>query len=1759
MSEGGGLLSMMKGWAKFKPPPNFVQKEEQLKTMDPGEKLSMAYVMEQLDILIKNSTGSMKSQFEYVKADLIIDQKKNAYAEEFIEEFILWILGRSCKNVRYEHQEFNPNGQRVIDVDDPKEVTPWGNTPYTHLDDVKDFLDQIVDNRMAAIKYITKLKLRYPRNLADLWFWWKYIVHKQGVDGAIINYARWLEPYDFIPPDKVPYDPQTGDPQYIYYGGTDKWQDPQVRVGTSPDVDDYNLVNPNPPPYNPERAKYLTEQLFTDMNAGLSGNLTLDEFMEQYSMTFHLTIERNAYAFCKMDLENIKTRIEADIMKSNIPIEEKQNLLLRMGFYNQPDQRTADISELTLLLKTHLARGVNAAIPNIINNNNNTNFVDTTPILREIKQAVENGSVNLWGALNSLYSQMGTIGSSLAWDSNNTMNFRNWMYGAINGINNSINSKNTELKVVVENMSNIPPAPPIVDVVQQVQPLQENKNIVDEMMKTEAPVDLSGLEKTITDLTSAISMSTKTGQDILTELREYIKNAPESGASKGEIGVLFNSIVDRVNSSSSSYFKAMMRDLKRSYGSNEVKASGISSASMQDLALLQNQMITLQQQRLSDTEKINSLSTKYMQLQGERDAMKEQGDKLNAVGNQLFKDKQTFENLSKEQAEEIIRLREENLKLSSISRSGGELSAEAKAKFEENEKEITNLKNANTVSVNQNKELALKISTQAEELKRAQQTLNNAITNHELKTSELDKQLSDSRKTIDSLTSTIEQAKLNWQSSINSLNSKYQAELKGASEGIKAQLAAQYNADKAALEAAMKKDLESQKAASSAKIESANSSMITITENIIQMGKEKDDAEAAFRQHSESTRQREKEIEDIMNFDISLLDDAVELSVGGIPMEKKTYDPRDEPGYSERDEDLEYQENIISHESMLSDWDNVAEQKEAENFILSVINTEEETGGLKVEKNEESYWDYFINKKSKKPGMKRNSSPEREKGGMTLEDRLDIHKHKLERMQKAGPAPDLSEVDMEWEETGDLKMKGPPQYWDYIDKKIKKIEENKKRSELRLSMANALVNNDATTLLQIDEAAKSKWSQRRDPKWSPNEKTASAWASNKPLNPILADPSTGELKTLDAIQSDQGKLSEVAAMLTELIEEDEETLSELKRKKSSIQFAKEKYTNSDFITDDDPVQKIEEMKNAPSQSISERLKQIIAQITPSAEVAKRFGYESLSDFEAQHLEYIERFASENRGDPEKQVELFFSTLSKIYYERDIKRKNADFMRGFLESLGGTMKNGLENFTRDTGPLGIEKSYPEVAEAWRNLKPDPMITSMMSKYNPGQEQENYYYNSSKSFLDLISKIEDYSLPLNNAVADFGNALSSKVNLNAPLEYLNRVKRMKEYFLSSIQNDINAILKPSQANSAYFSNIEQTLWQFNTTLKTLAMKSGFNAREIAELDLDDYVDEERLVDDPYFKSIKDWSSGFLSEVRPLLQSNVKERERAAREQAIKRGTKPEYYFSGSEFRNMTRDIYKSPRDTTQFIVPHQQHGMMKSVSVTPEEAKKIFGFETNYKKGRINEEQYRFGITNILKKYTDRAPMTVDQMANFINPGAGIPINDVEKEIPISEQERARRREVNIRASAHSIKASSPAIKFPRELQASSFSNMEEVEGKRAQYVNDNIVARKYDQFLKDSNIQGVAPWNEISDEKKLNLIRTPEQIRAIMNSTGITPLEIDYAEKYILSKQMAKARAQAEEEERRKRANMRTHLQRAQEDVVSYTGKGHSLR
>lgn len=1746
MSEeaGGGLLSMMKGWAKFKPPPNFVQKEEQLKTMDPGEKLSMAYVMEQLDILIKNSTGSMKSQFEYVKADLIIDQKKNAYAEEFIEEFILWILGRSCKNVRYEHQEFNPNGQRVIDVDDPKEVTPWGNTPYTHLDDVKDFLDQIVDNRMAAIKYITKLKLRYPRNLADLWFWWKYIVHKQGVDGAIINYARWLEPYDFIPPDKVPYDPQTGTDAYIYYGGEDKWQDPQQRVGISPVVDDYNLVNPNPPPYYPERARYLVDQLFDQMNTGLGGGLTIDEFVVQFTDVFNKIVRRNAYAFCKMDLENIKTRMEADVMASNLSIEDKQILLGGLGFYNPPDQRTQGVEDLSLLLRTHLA-GVTAALngrmpppgQNIINNN----FTDTTPILREIKTAIENGNTNLWNSLNGLSGQINGIASGLAWDAGATSNFRQWMGNALTGINNTINSKNNELKVVVENMSGVPPAPPVVNVAQQLQPLQENRNIVNEIQNMEVPVDLSGLETSITNLTTAITSSNATSQEVLNELREFTRNAPEGGATKAEIGVLFNNIVDRVNGSSASYFKAILRDLKRAYGSQEVKAAGITKNSIEDLVLLQNQVMLLQQQRMGDVEKINSLSTQYKEIQNERESLKLQADQLRAAGNQVLSDKQTLENLSGEQASEIVRLREENKNLSVLASTGGSLSDEAKQRLEANERELSLLKNSNSVNIKHNEELQSKINTQAEELKRAKQTLNNAITNHELKTNELDQKLSESRKVTEKLTAELEQTKLNWDGALNNLKMQYESELKSSNANMRAELTAAYNAEKAKLEESMRKEMETKSIINSPKITEEAAKIEEIKDEIIIIGKEKEEAEKTFKQQSESARQRQKEIDDILALDISLLEDTVELSVSGVPMDKKVYDPRTEAGYMETDEQSQYEEVLKLEQAVLEGWDTLAEQKSAENFLVDIVN-----GFIAEEGKKEPYWDYFLKKSNKE---------------------ADIH------------GTNLEELDMDWEGTYNEPKKEAEMYGDYLDNKIKKMEEKNKQTKLRLSMARGMTNDTPMNIIKIiNLGTQTKWANRGHPGWSPNEKTsvawkgpwaqrkvagwsptaetAAAWAGKAP-NPLLANPTTGEMKTIENIQEDQEKLVEVAEVLEAIQKEEEEELSELKRQKSSQDFT-EKYTNADYISDD-PVTK---MNPYGAQDVVSGIKQVLAQIMPTEEVAKTFGYKSMQEFEQEHTKYLEQFigspvANDPSVSPQDKFDSFFRTMSKIYYDRDLKNKNQEFLKGFLESIGGNLGDGLDNFVRDTGSGGITESYPQVAEAWKNLRPSPGIVSMHSKYNPSETQENHYYSSSRSFLDLIARMENHTLPLTNILEDFGKSLSSSVPLNVPNKVLEDASNIRQYFLDSIHRDIDSVLKPPVQTSRYISNVQDTLYNMNTILKTVAMKSGFNPREIVELDLDEYNEDEKLAGEPRFEKALEWSKKFLSEARPLLQSNIRERSKMAREAQIRRGTNPEYYFSGSEFSAMTRDIYKSPRGTTQFVVPTGSHGQMSQIEVSPEESKAIFKLERHYKEGRIDEEKYRFGITNIFKKYTDRAPMTVDQMANFINPGAGIPINDIQRQIPISEEERARRREVARKASQSNIEAAKKAIKFPHELQVGGFGNSREMEIKRAEYV-ERIVAQKYDNFVKEKSPNSKR-WDDIPIDDLLETIKDPEKVQKLMRVIGVSDVEMDYAERYLMHLIDEDERKKREAEEANKMSYRKTLLQRKAENPMDYVGTGKSLQ
>lgn len=325
--------SVFTGWKKFFAPPTMIETEQKLETMDPTSRMSFDFMLNQLDILSRsNNDPNMKAQFAYVKADMLVDRAKSKFAEDNIWDFIKWILGTSSKNVVFEQVPFNPNGQDPINsIDDYPIITPWGNKPYTFLPDVKDFIDSIVDKRASVEKYIAKLKLRYPKNLADLWFWWKYIVHKQAIDGTVIEYARALEPYEFLPPDKLPFNPENGapNPTYPYYqlNPDDPLSQFGNYVGPSFEVQANNPYNPNPPRYG--GANNVIRDNLRDMIANNNANpqAVRDLYNEQF--------KPNTWAFDRVELEDFTAELIGLI--DNIADPGERNAMLAEFGYGPAD------------------------------------------------------------------------------------------------------------------------------------------------------------------------------------------------------------------------------------------------------------------------------------------------------------------------------------------------------------------------------------------------------------------------------------------------------------------------------------------------------------------------------------------------------------------------------------------------------------------------------------------------------------------------------------------------------------------------------------------------------------------------------------------------------------------------------------------------------------------------------------------------------------------------------------------------------------------------------------------------------------------------------------------------------------------------------------------------------------------------------------------------------------------------------------------------------------------------------------------------------------------------------------------------------------------------------------------------------------------------------------------------------------------------------------------------------------------------------
>lgn len=384
--EGQGIFQ---GWKKFFAPPTMLEQEAQLQTMDPTSRLSFDFVMEQLDILSRSTQDpNMKAQYAYLKADMEIDRAKSKYAEDFVWDFIRWIEGISSKNVVFEAPPLDPNGALPSDdaINDYPIITPWGNKPYTFLPDVKDFLDSIVDKKASVEKFISKLRNRWPSNITELWFWYKYIVHKQAIDGTVIEYATSLQPYEFIPKDQLPVNPEDGQHSYPYYEKSDNPLHPQGEYkGPSFLVKQDTPYNPNPPRYQ-EVDKMFMEHLRAMIN-------DQEREAEDIWNTYRTITKYNNWAFDRTDLENIATGMLN--MIDQVPDPDKRRALLDAFGWGPTD--ATNMGPVDRLI---IQQGIQDAFAQYLQNNPPINVNVNQPqennlagYVQAIEEAVQNGQV----------------------------------------------------------------------------------------------------------------------------------------------------------------------------------------------------------------------------------------------------------------------------------------------------------------------------------------------------------------------------------------------------------------------------------------------------------------------------------------------------------------------------------------------------------------------------------------------------------------------------------------------------------------------------------------------------------------------------------------------------------------------------------------------------------------------------------------------------------------------------------------------------------------------------------------------------------------------------------------------------------------------------------------------------------------------------------------------------------------------------------------------------------------------------------------------------------------------------------------------------------------------------------------------------------------------------------------------------------------------------------------------------------------------
>lgn len=260
-------------WSKYKCPPDMLTREKANSRLQlTANQLNDQMIMIIDQQLANAETPEEKQAWANMKAKTYIKKLHSNLKDAFVEDFVLWIDGRSPYNVvSREETKLDKNGVPVVKT---VKYTPWGNKSMSFLPGAGEFIAGPIDNRDHVIKELTKLIATNPKNIEDLWYYYKFIVRKIGLDRSenVIKEQNFYNDYDYM--EKNP----------LMVGEGPVYDDQRNIIGVQPElVNDprYKTLNPNNPkpmPFNPQKYALMKDAVFNEARTGIINIIDTPEF-----------------------------------------------------------------------------------------------------------------------------------------------------------------------------------------------------------------------------------------------------------------------------------------------------------------------------------------------------------------------------------------------------------------------------------------------------------------------------------------------------------------------------------------------------------------------------------------------------------------------------------------------------------------------------------------------------------------------------------------------------------------------------------------------------------------------------------------------------------------------------------------------------------------------------------------------------------------------------------------------------------------------------------------------------------------------------------------------------------------------------------------------------------------------------------------------------------------------------------------------------------------------------------------------------------------------------------------------------------------------------------------------------------------------------------------------------------------------------------------------------------------------------------------